>query len=694
MSAPATPLKPGPFSTSLSEIARLTRLDPKAAAKKAREFLCRYPGQRQALMLLVSAHRLAGDLSAARKALLEMAEAQPGVAAVQYELGLLLNEAGEGDKAVAALSRAVALEPDDAQAWRALGDALAASGNAAEANKAYAKRLEFAAARLARLEKAASGEQSGLPKAEQMLRGRLGRDPTDMAALILLGGLYMRLERYGDAEKPLRRAIELAPECLAARWKLAHVLVKGARWQEALAEMETLLSQAPDDPDYLGLKAHLLLHLGDYEASVANYEALLAKAPAPERWMLYGYALTTVGRRQDAVTAYREAIALRPGYGEAYWSLANLKTFRFTPEEIEAMREAAARDGATARNRLLIHFSLGKAFEDAKQYEPSFEHYKQGNALQRSQMGHNANDVDAFVRRTKALYTPEFFRRRAGSGIAAADPIFVVGLPRSGSTLIEQILSSHSTIEGTRELTALTAQAKRLADYDRARDSRYPEAVGEASREQLRAAGEAYIAQTRVHRKTDRPFFVDKMPMNFHHIGLLHLILPNAKIIDARRHPMGCGFANFKQYFPAGQSFAYDLADIGRFYRSYVEFMAHFDAVLPGKIHRVFYEDMVADPEGEIRKLLDYLGLPFEESCARFYETGRGVFTPSAEQVRQPIYAGAVELWRRYEAWLGPLRAALGDVLDLYPAVPDFRADSQARQTSWNLSGQFSARFQ
>jgi hypothetical protein len=336
-----------------------------------------------------------------------------------------------------------------------------------------------------------------------------------------------------------------------------------------------------------------------------------------------------------------------------------------------------------------MHFALGKAYEDAQEYARSFEQYGKGNAVWRKQVRHSADDVAAFVRRCKALFGADFFRERADTGCAAPDPIFIVGLPRSGSTLIEQILASHSMVEGTRELTALNAVAMRLSDHERLRDRRYPEVLRDLDADQLRAAGEEYVARTRVHRKRDRPHFVDKLPSNFHHLGLLHLILPKAKVIDARRHPLGCGFANFKQYFPYAQTFAFDLAETGRYYRDYVEFMAHFDRVLPGRVHRVIYERMVSDPEMEIRRLLEYCGLPFEERCLRFHETERSVFTPSAEQVRRPIYREATELWRHYEPWLGPLKSALGNVLDAYPAAPAFVDPPKAQ---WGMSAPFTTR--
>jgi tetratricopeptide (TPR) repeat protein len=528
-----------------------------------------------------------------------------------------------------------------------------------------------------------------LSKAEARLSELLKVHPADASAHRLLASLCLRLDRYEEAERQLVRALELSPDFSMARWMLAVTLNQRTNWDQALPHVEMLLKEEPENSDYLGLKAHLLLNLGEYEGAVACYETLLTKSATPENWMFYGNALKAVGRQQDSIAAYRNAIALKPDFGQAYWALADLKTFRFTPAEIDTMGEVLARADLNPRSRAQMHFALGKALEDAKQYARSFEQYRSGNAVWRREVRHSADGVATFVRQCKALFTSEFFASRAGAGASAPDPIFIVGLPRSGSTLIEQILSSHSEVEGTRELTALNSVAMQLAGHERTRDSRYPEILRDLNGQQLRSSGDDYIARTRAHRKLDRPFFIDKLPSNFLHLGLLHLILPKARIVDARRHPLGCGFANFKQYFPYGQSFAFDLTEIGRYYRDYVELMAHFDAVLPGRVHRVFYERMVTDPEQEVRRLLDHCGLPFEEGCLRFYETKRSIFTPSAEQVRQPIFADAMELWRHYEPWLGPLKSALGNALEAYPGVPKFDAHAQIFGAQWGTSAQY-----
>ncbi|MDP9198224.1 MAG: sulfotransferase, partial [Pseudomonadota bacterium] len=373
----------------------------------------------------------------------------------------------------------------------------------------------------------------------------------------------------------------------------------------------------------------------------------------------------------ECVAAYRNSLERDPDFGEAYWSLANLKTFRFTATDLAAMRANLDDPTVDEINRIHLHFALGKAHEDAGEYTQSFEHYAQGNALYRTRNAYDADQNTARVRHLKSVFTSEFFAARAGSGNPTGNPIFIVGMPRSGSTLLEQILSSHSAIEGTTELPELITMARELRAMADSEDiGVYADVLAAMPGESLRDLGERYLERTRVHRKTDRPHFIDKMPNNFLHVAMIRLALPNAKIIDARRHPMACCFSNFKQHYARGQRFSYDLTDVGRFYADYVNLMAHFDAVLPGHIHRVFYERLVEDTETEVRRLFEYLGLPFEAECLRFFENERPVRTASSEQVRQPIYRGGMEQWRHYDGWLGELKSALGPVLDAYPAVP------------------------
>jgi tetratricopeptide (TPR) repeat protein len=490
----------------------------------------------------------------------------------------------------------------------------------------------------------------------------------------MLGETGSRLGRYEDAENLLARCIELAPGFAEARANYAGVLYRANKPAEAATQAEILLRKDSRNPGYRNLLAAALARLGENRRALECYAGVLKDYPdQPKGWMSYGHTLKAVGRQDDAIAAYRKGIAQMPGLGEAWWSLANLKTIRFTPDDIKIMQAQLARTDISEEDRFHLHFALGKALEDDAQYTESFTHYAEGNALRKKRVAFDPDESTEQLERAKALFTPEFFAARQGAGCKSADPIFIVGLPRSGSTLLEQILSSHSAVEGTMELPDIMSIAGRLgARKRRGEPTAYPEKLAELNRDELLELGEEYLERTRVQRRLGRPFFTDKMPNNYSHIGFIHLVLPNAKIIDARRHPMGCCFSNFKQHFARGQGFTYDLAGMGRYYREYVELMAHFDRVLPGCVHRVIYERMVTEPENEVRALLAHCGLPFEEACLRFYETERAVRTASSEQVRQPLYSDAVDHWQNYGPWLAPLKDALGDVLDFYPDVPPF----------------------
>jgi tetratricopeptide (TPR) repeat protein len=408
------------------------------------------------------------------------------------------------------------------------------------------------------------------------------------------------------------------------------------------------------------LFANQNLAVGNFDTALAIYDALHAARPDNHQVSLTrGHALKTLGRQGEAVAAYRQACASKPDFGDAYWSLANLKTYRFDEDEIAAMRTVQA-DRATSRvDRYHLCFALGKALEDRGEFADAFGYYDTGNRLKRDELRYDPARIDAEMRSQMAACTPALFARNTGSGAKAPDPIFIVGLPRAGSTLLEQILASHSAVEGTSELPNILALAHRLDGRRRVdEEARYPGNLGELSVDELTVFGEAYLRDTAIYR-TGKPFFIDKMPNNFRHIGLIHLILPNAKIIDARRDPMGCCFSNFKQLFAEGQDFSYGLSEIGRYYKGYIDLMQHWDEVLPGKVLRVQYEDVVSDLETQVRRLLDFCGLPFEPACVNFHETDRAVRTASSEQVRQPIFRGGLDQWENFDAFLAPLRAAL-----------------------------------
>lgn len=671
----------GTLEVALAHTARLVDRDPALAAEQAGEILKVVPGHPGATLLLARARRLLGDAQGALALMQPLIASQRQWGAAQYELGLVLAAMGRGEEAIAAIRAAVKLKPDLPDAWRTLADHLNAIGDGAAADHAYAQHIRYSTRDPRLMEAALALCDNRIPAAETLLRTHLKQHPTDVAAIRMLAEVAARLGRYVDAENLLSRCLELAPGFVAARHNYAVILHRQNRPAAALMQIDEALKREPRNPGYRNLKAAVLSALGEYQQAIEIYAEVLAEYPQNAKvWMSYGHALKTAGRQQECVETYRKSIELSPNLGEAYWSLANLKTFRFTAADCQAMQDQLRRDDLDVEDRFHFHFSLGKAHEDAGEYAQSFAHYERGNRLRRSLIRYSAAETSSQVQRSRVLFTTEFFSERMGSGASAPDPIFIVGLPRSGSTLIEQILSSHPLVEGTMELHNLITMARSLGGRaTRADVSKYPEVLGELSPSKLRELGELYLDETRVQRKTDAPFFIDKMPNNWAHVGLIQLILPNARIIDARRHPLGCCFSGFKQHFARGQHYTYDLEDIGRYYRDYVELMAHFDAVLPGRVHRVIYEHMVANTEAEVRRLLDYCGLPFDDACMKFYENDRAVRTASSEQVRQPIFRDAVEHWRHYEPWLEPMKQALGPVLDTYPAVPTFGTEFSAR---------------
>ncbi|MDR3513923.1 MAG: sulfotransferase [Caulobacteraceae bacterium] len=668
----SSPEPTGTLEVALNHAARLLESDPAKAEAQSREILKAVPGHPHAQLLLGVALNGKGDLAAALEVLAPLARSQPRAAAAQFELGRVLAGLGRSREAATAFRRALELNPRLTDAWRELGDQLALMGDAAGAEAAYDRQVRSSVSEPKLIEAATAMGDGRLAVAEHTLRPFLREHPTDVAALRMLAEVGARLGRYEDAEALLARCVELAPAFAAARHNYATILHRQNRPIETIAQLDVLLAREPRHPNYRMLKAAALGQIGEYAEAIGHYEEVLASFPEqPKAWMSFGHALKTVGRRADSIAAYRRAIALEPRLGEAYWSLANLKTFRFSDEDLAAMSAQLEREDLGPEDRFHMRYALGKALEDAGDYAASFEHYRLGAALRREGLDYDADETSGQMRRFKALFTPDFLAARAGLGCPAPDPIFIVGLPRSGSTLIEQILASHSQVEGTMELPDIIAMAKRLGGRGpRDADSAYPGVLAELDAGELAALGQEFLDRTRVQRKLGRPFFIDKMPNNFAHVGMIHLILPNARIIDARRHPLGCCFSGFKQHFARGQAFSYDLTDIGRYYADYVELMAHFDAVLPGRVHRVIYERMVAEPEAEVRRLLDYCGLPFEPACLRFYENDRAVRTASSEQVRRPIFADGVDHWRNYEPWLGPLKDALGPVLDAYPDAP------------------------
>jgi tetratricopeptide (TPR) repeat protein len=645
---------------ALAHAERLLGRDPVLAIEQADAILEAAPRHPRAEMVKARALQWQGKPEG-NATIQRLAREQPRWADAQFELGRLRAASGDFDAAIAAYRNALDLRDAFPIAWGALGDALYATGALIEADDAYANQIRTSTSDPRLMQAAAALCAGKLAPAESLLREHLKAQPTDVAAIRMLAEVGARLGRYRDSELLLTRAMELAPSFTPARHNLALVLLRQGKILESMREIETLRRAEPDSVQFRNLQAAALARLGDYEGALAMYAEVIGEQPRePRLWLSYGHALKTAGRTDEAVKAYREAAKLNPDFGDAYWSLANLKTFRFSAAEMDAMRAALKRD-LREDDRFHMHYALGKALEDAGAYEDSFAQYAEGARQRRACVDYDREHTSDQARRIKALFTAQFLSEHRGMGAGARDPIFVIGLPRSGSTLIEQILSSHSMIEGTMELPDIGAIARELGERKlRSQPTKYPEVLADLDADQLRALGESYIERTRIQRRTDKPMFIDKMPNNWLHAGLIMLILPNAKIIDARRHPMATCFSAFKQHFARGQAFTYDLGELGRYYRDYVELMAHFDSVAPGRIYRVQYERLVADTEAEVRAALAYCGVPFEAACLEFYATERAVRTASSEQVRRPIFREGLEQWRHYEPWLGSLREALG----------------------------------
>ena len=596
---------------------------------------------------------------------------QPAFSRAHQERGLCFVARRQAPEAIDALLRAVNLNPALPTSWTLLEGLYRMAGD--EANAATA------AAHVATL-KALPGEvvaatslfaDGELAPAEAIVRAFLLRHGHHVEAMRLLARIGMAREVYDDAQALLEGVLELAPDYAAARLDYAQTLLQRHRFAEAREQTRQLLQADPTHPAYQEAAATAAVGLGDQETAIGLYRQLLAGRPAsPDVRLWLGHALKTVGRYGEAVEAYRAAAALRPDFGDAYWSLANLKTYRFEPAEMAAMREAEAAAGTAVVDRYHLDFALGKALEDQGDFEESWRYYEAGNALKRAESRYRPEILETNTRLQKAVCTTSVFERRRGWGEPSPDPIFVVGLPRSGSTLIEQILASHSQVDGTQELPDVQAIVLDLQGRDPDLDHpRYPGTLLDLTADDAAALGRRYLEGAAAHRR-GAPRFVDKMPNNFRHVGLIHLMLPNARIIDARREPMACCFSNLKQLFAQGQEFAYSAQDIARYYRTYVELMAHWDEVMPGRVLRVQHEAVINDLQTQVRRILDHCALPFEPACLDFHATRRSVRTPSSEQVRRPIFREGLDQWRNYEPWLGALRAALGDAVPATPMLP------------------------
>jgi tetratricopeptide (TPR) repeat protein len=619
------------------------------------------PDNPDALYMAAVCCRYTHDFKSALEHIGKLKTISPEHGRAHQEEGHTYRDMGHPDDALLAYSRACRFNPALTASWRGQLEILRRKGLDRQAAQVTAQIEALQALPRPLL---AALDLIGQRKCRQFLR----KVPHHVEGMRLLADIGVRLGVLEDAEFLLESALKFEPDNARVRIDYIQALRKRQKFAAALEQARLLLATAPDNPQFKSLFAIESMQTGDYETALSTFDEILAQLPAdPVTLTSKGHALKTCGDYEDAVEAYQAVIRSTPHHGEAYYSLANLKVYSFSDAEIEEMHAQESNSNLSHMDRVHLNFALGKAYEDRGDFATSFRYYEQGNRLKKLQTTYRAEQMTEDLKAQRDVCTAELFERRSGCGYEALDPIFIVGLPRAGSTLLEQILSSHSQVDGTLELPNILSLSQRLRRRARQEGTtQYPGILDELSDEELEAFGKEYIDDTRIHRQ-DAPFFIDKMPNNFRHIGLVHLILPNAKIIDARRHPMACCFSGYKQLFAEGQEFTYDLEDVGLYYRDYVDLMDHWDTVLPGKVLRVQYEDVVNDTVHEVRRILDYCGLPYEDACVNFHETKRSVRTPSSEQVRQPIYTSGLEQWRNYEAWLEPLKSALGPVLDRYP---------------------------
>ncbi|MGO9426857.1 MAG: tetratricopeptide repeat-containing sulfotransferase family protein [Steroidobacteraceae bacterium] len=634
----------------------------------AQGLLGEVPENRDVLYLAAVSQRYLGRVADALRTLARCEELHPEYGRLFQERGHCYRAVGETDAAIEAYRQAVAMHGALRASWTALAELCRATGKIAEAQNAEhqaQKVAQLPPAVIAATNLLAEGDLYG---AERIVRGFLQTHGHHIEAMRLLAQIGLKLDVLDEAEFLLESVLVFVPDYHAARYDYALVLAQRHKHARSLAEAETLLKVDPANRAFRTVYANAHVGLGSHEEALRVFRELAAETPdSPDLHLSIAHALKTLGRQPEAIESYRRAAAVRPSFGDAYWSLANLKTYRFADEEISRMRAQIAANSSTLADRYHLCFALGKGLEDRAEYEESFRYYERGNALKRSESPYDMGKLERSVRKQIEVCSGEFFTARQRYGCDRTDPIFIVGLPRAGSTLLEQILASHSQVEGTMELADIPRLVKQL--NGRHNEVRYPQVLADLTPERARRLGEKFIADTQIYR-TGKRFFIDKMPNNFRHIGLIHMILPNAKIIDARREPMACCFGNFKQLFAAGQEFTYDLEDIARYYRAYLELMAHWDTVLPGKILRIQHEDVVADLEGNVRRILAFCGLDFELQCVEFHKTERSVRTASSEQVRRPIFREGLDQWRHYEPWLRPLRTALGPYADsVHPAA-------------------------
>jgi len=653
-----------PIELEVGRIRELSKGGRHAEALVAAEALAvTAPQDRDLLYLIAANQRCLNRIHEALETLRRLEQLDPRFSLLYQERGYCYTTLRDAPRAIEAFLRSADINPALEKTWSMLERLFRMTGDARNA-AAAAEHISSLKNLQPEVVRAGSLFSDGdLSAAENILRAYLRISSDDVEALRLLARIQHQRDVLGEAESLLEAALEVKPNYVAARLDYVRVLIDRQKYLRAREETDTLLRLEPGNRDYLCLYAAACVGLGEHESAIARYRELLAASPASaDLHVSLGHSLKAVGRKKEATESYQMAAAARPSFGDAWWSLANLKTYSFSQNEIVQMRAEEAAPGTDPVDRYHLCFALGKALEDRNEFAESWQFYERGNALKRAESRYHPDITETNTLKQVEVCTAQFFGARVGVGEPNFDPIFIVGLPRSGSTLIEQILASHSLVEGTHELSDIQRIVVEIRGLE---DNRYPAALAELAPEEFRRLGERYITDTRAYRQ-GKPFFIDKMPNNFCHIGLIHLMLPNAKIIDVRRDPMACCVSNLRQLFAKGQEFTYSIEDIARYYRTYLELMRHWDAVLPGRILRVWHEDVVEDLEGNVRRILGFCGLEFEPTCVEFYKTERSVNTASSEQVRRPIFLGGLFQWRNYEPWLGPLKDKLDDALIRY----------------------------
>jgi tetratricopeptide (TPR) repeat protein len=661
-------------STVESEVARIRALVKErrfaAVVAAATALRSQVPENRDVLYLLALGQRQLARTADALETLGQLERFHPGYSRLYQERGHCYVAMKDAPQAIQAFLRAVAINPALPASWGMLEGLYRMCGDADNAGRAAAHVAKLKTLPQEVITATGLFSDGDLAAAEKMIRAFLLAHGDHIEAMRLLARIGAALEVFDDAQLLLEAVLERVPDYVAARYDYASVLLGRHKHQQALAELDKLLAIDPANRQYRTLYATAAVGLGDHPRAITLYRDLLRDSapgsPSAELHLSIAHSLKTLGRQPDAIDEYRAAARERSDFGDAYWSLANLKTYRFADAELECMRCAEAAMSTGLVDRYHLCFALGKAYEDLGEYAESWSYYERGNALKRAESRYRPELIERNTAHQKKVCTREFFERRQGYGVASTAPIFVVGLPRSGSTLIEQILASHSAVEGTQELADIPRFVLELQGRDPDFESpRYPSVLAQLPPEDYQRFAERYLRDTRVYR-TGKPRFIDKMPNNFRHLGFIHLLFPNAKIIDARREPMACCFGNLKQLFARGQEFTYSIDDIARYYRTYLQLMEHWDAALPGAVLRVLHEDLVDDLDGNVRRILDFCELPFEPACLEFHRTERSIVSASSEQVRQPIFREGLDQWRHYETRLDPLRDALGDALVRY----------------------------